>query len=82
MTTHIIWAVIWFLIMLVSFYGGALAAWFTGVASFILPSKAPTGRRAVGSVALGVLVLLVGLALAAFSLIKVILQIIAAFQAA
>lgn len=80
MTTHIVWAIIWFLIMLASFYGGAVIAWISGIAATVLPDRAPTVKSVGGALAFGALVLVLAWAFAAFSLIKMVLQIVAAFQ--
>ncbi len=79
MTEHIIWAVIWAVIAVIFYMGGGIFAWVTGVASVIF-RKAPTARSAIGSIALGVIVLLLAWAFAVFAVIKCILQIVAAFQ--
>lgn len=82
MTEHIIWAVIWFVLFLASSYGGLVAAWVSGVAALIMPNKAPTGRRAVGAIGLGILVFVLGVAFALFSLLKAIIHLAGAFGAA
>lgn len=79
MENHIIWAAIWAAIAVVFYMGGAIFAWVTGVAS-VLFKKAPTARSAIGSVILGIVVLLLCWAFAVFAAIKCILQIVAAFQ--
>lgn len=77
MEHHIIWVVIWAALAIVSYTGGAVFGWVTGAASLFFPSKA-TAKTVIGSVVLGVSVLLLAWAFAAFAVIKAILQIIAA----
>jgi hypothetical protein len=79
MTTHIIWAIIWFALMIVSFYGGIVAAWLSGAAAVVLPKKTEA-RHAIGGLAVGFTLLLFGIVFAVFSAIKMVLQIIAAVQ--
>lgn len=79
MTGHIIWAVVWFFLMLGGFYGGIIAAWLSGIGTVILKDR-PTAKDVSTGFFTGLAVLILTWAFAVFAAIKMVLQIVAAFH--